>query len=140
VSGYVRRTLRTEHGFSLLEVLVASTLLSVALLSLAQLLALATAANASAGRATYAAVLAAEQLEQLRSLSWESLRGRAGDSVDELDRSGALLAPGSPGMYRRRLRIEPLPSDPANALVIQVIVTGRGEVARMATIRARTAQ
>lgn len=132
-------SLRAERGFSLLELLVASAILIVALVSLAQLLALATAANASAGRATYAAVLAEDQLEHLRSLTWESLRGQPGEWVDELDRSGRPLVAGPSGAYRRRVRIDPLPTDPDNALVIEVIVTGRGEVARIATVRARTA-
>jgi prepilin-type N-terminal cleavage/methylation domain-containing protein len=130
---------RSELGFSLIELLVATTILAVALLSLAQLLAVATAANASAGRATYAAVLAAEQLERLRALSWESLRARTGESIDGLDRSGAPLDTTSPAAYRRRSRIDPLPADPGNALVIQVSVIGRGEVARIVTVRTRTA-
>ena len=134
----ILRILRSERGFTLLELLVASTILIVALLSLAQLLALATAANASAGRATYAAVLAAEQLEYFRSLTWESLRAQAGESIDDLDRSGKPLAPGSPGAYRRRSLVDPLPADPDNARVIQVIVTSRGETARVVTIRTRT--
>jgi len=131
--------LRAERGFSLLEVLVASTILTVALLSLAQLLALATAANASAGRATYAAVLAAEQLEDFRALTWESLQRQAGESVDYLDRSGKPLEGAAPAAYRRRRLIDPLPADPDNVVVIQVIVNGRGEVARITTVRTRTA-
>jgi prepilin-type N-terminal cleavage/methylation domain-containing protein len=130
---------RAERGFSLLELLVASTILTVALLSLAQLLALATAANASAGRATYAAVLAAEQLENLRALTWESLQRQSGESVEYLDRSGTLLEGAAPAAYRRRRLIDPLPADPDNVVVIQVMVNGRGEVARITTVRTRTA-
>ena len=129
-----------ERGFSLIEVLVASTILTVGLLSLAQLLALATAANASAGRATYAAVLAAEKLEDLRALTWESLQRQAGESVDYLDRSGRSLESASvTAAYTRRWTIDPFPADPNNALVIQVIVSGRRDDARVVTLRARRA-
>jgi prepilin-type N-terminal cleavage/methylation domain-containing protein len=130
--------IRAEHGFSVLEVLVASTILTVALLSLAQFLALATNATASAGRNTYAAVLAAGQLERLHAVTWESLASRVGESIEGLDRSGVPLRELSVPAYRRRSIVTPLPDDPANALVLQVVVIGRGEVARLTTLRTRT--
>jgi prepilin-type N-terminal cleavage/methylation domain-containing protein len=59
-----------EHGFSLLEVLVATTVITVAVAALAQLFALATHAVAGARATTYAAVLAQQKMEQLRGLTW----------------------------------------------------------------------
>ena len=59
-----------EDGFSILEVLVATTIMTVAVAGLAQMFALATQANASARATTYAAVLAQQKMEQLRSLTW----------------------------------------------------------------------
>lgn len=59
-----------EAGFSILEVLVAITIMTVAVAGLAQMLALATHANASARATTYAAVLAQQKMEQLRGLTW----------------------------------------------------------------------
>ena len=129
--------LRSERGFSLVEVLIASTILIVALLSLAQLLSLATAANAAARRATFSTVLAAEKLEELHTLSWESLRRQAGESIDYLDRSGRPVESAAAATYRRRWLIDPLPEDPNNSLVIQVIVGGRREEARIAGVRTR---
>ena len=59
-----------EDGFSILEVLVATTIMTVAVAGLAQMFALATYANASARSTTYAAVLAQQKMEQLRGLTW----------------------------------------------------------------------
>jgi type II secretory pathway pseudopilin PulG len=131
--------IRAERGFSLVEVLLASVILIVALLSLAQLLALATTANADAGRATFAAVLAADKLEELRASTWESVRRQAGESVDFLDHSGRPVERASAAIYGRRWLIDPLASNPDNALVIQVIVSGRRDEARIAAVRTRRA-
>ena len=57
-------------GFSLLEVLVATTILTVALVALAELFAISTRANDSARVTTFAAVLAQQKMEQLRALMW----------------------------------------------------------------------
>ncbi len=131
--------LRSERGFSLVEVLIASTVLIGALLSLAQLLSLATAANAAAGRATFSAVLAAEKLEELHTLTWESVRRQTGESVDYLDRSGQPVGIAGAATYGRRWLIDPLPADPDNSLVIQVVVSGRRDEARIAGVRTRKA-
>jgi type II secretory pathway pseudopilin PulG len=131
--------LRSERGFSLVEVLIASTILIVALLSLAQLLSLATAANGAAGRATFSAVLAAEKLEELHTLTWESVRRQAGESVDYFDRSGRPVPNPAAATYSRRWLIDPLPVDPDNSLVIQVVVSGRRDEARIAGVRTRKA-
>ncbi len=131
--------LRSERGFSLVEILIASTILIVALLSLAQLLSLATAANGAAGRATFSAVLAAEKLEELHTLTWESVRRQAGESVDYLDRSGRPVGNAAAAAYGRRWLIDPLPADPDNSLVIQVMVGGRRDEARIAGVRTRKA-
>jgi prepilin-type N-terminal cleavage/methylation domain-containing protein len=59
-----------ERGFSLIETLVASAVLSTAVVSLAQLFAVAVQTTSSARETTYASVLAAQKLEELRSLAW----------------------------------------------------------------------
>src|SRR5918994_722865 len=59
-----------EKGFSLVETLIATTIMTVALAALAQLFALSTRNNQSARSTTFAAVLAQQKMEQLRGLTW----------------------------------------------------------------------
>lgn len=148
-----------EGGFSLVEVLVAATILTVALTALAELFAVSTRVNSLAKATTYATLLAQQKMEQLRSLAWgfdafglpltdsttdiavapESADGGAGLSpsppdalrrnttgyVDYLDGSGTVLGTGSTPpagtVYLRRWSV--VPADPANTLVLQVMVT-----------------
>src|SRR4051812_50048975 len=79
-----------DDGFSLIEVLVATTIMTVAIAALAQVLALGTALNASAGRTTFAAVLASQKGESLRALGWGALQRRIGRTGDYLDRGGGV--------------------------------------------------
>jgi prepilin-type N-terminal cleavage/methylation domain-containing protein len=65
----------TESGFSLLEVLVATGLLAVAALGVAQLFAFAADANLNSRGQTSTAVLATQKMEQLRSLAWGYAEG-----------------------------------------------------------------
>lgn len=62
--------LSTSSGFSLLEVLVATSILAAAIGALAQLPIIAVRANAAARTATAASLLAAQKMEQLRALAW----------------------------------------------------------------------
>ena len=65
-----KSNLSRNNGFSLLEVMVATAMLATALVSLAQLFALSTRSNIGSRNTTYAAVLAQQKLEELRSLAW----------------------------------------------------------------------
>jgi type II secretory pathway pseudopilin PulG len=58
------------RGFSLLEALVASAILIVAVAGLVPLLILSTKANHDAHTSTFAVALAQQKLEQLRTLAW----------------------------------------------------------------------
>jgi len=133
------------RGFTLLEVLVATTLLFVAVASLAGLSVMATQANAHAKTTTFAALLAARKVEELRALPWgydalgnpRSDAGLAASPSDALDRNtsgycdfldasgvslGGGTSPPAQTVFVRRWSIQPLPSNPANALVLQVLV------------------
>lgn len=58
---------RGDKGFSLIEVLVAIVILTVGLLSLAQMMVLSTNANTLSGRMTSCSALAKQQLERLKA-------------------------------------------------------------------------
>jgi type II secretory pathway pseudopilin PulG len=174
--GAVRRSPRadflTSHGFTLLEVLVAMTLLFVAVAALSGLSLMATQANVSAKTTTFAALLASQKIEQLRALTWgydalgqpqsdaglalspaDALEQNTIGYCDFLDANGTAVGSGSSppagAMFVRRWSIQPLPSNPANALVFQVVVkrmkSGNagsvvvfGDEAALATVRTRT--
>ena len=61
------RTQRKDEGFSLIEVMVAIMILTVGLLSLAQMMVVATNSNSLSGRMTSCSALAKEQLERLKA-------------------------------------------------------------------------
>ena len=182
-----------EGGFSLVEVLVATGLLTASLVTLAQLFALSTRSNIASRSTTYAAVLAQQKMEELRALTWgfdlaglpisdtstntavspEQPNGGTGLSpspatalnentngyVDYIDQFGAKLGTGgvtppSGAIYTRRWSVQPLPTNPNNTLVLQVLVTrnfNRGaadqgavarlpEEARLVTVKTRKSQ
>jgi type IV pilus modification protein PilV len=69
----MRHAARGEEGFSLIEVLVAMTILSVGLLSLALLQVTAIKGNAGASTSTIATDLAQARLELFRRATWASI-------------------------------------------------------------------
>src|SRR3954469_6719144 len=157
-----RRACRSgAAGFSLLEVLFATSLLTASIVGLAQLFAVSTRTNAAAKSTTFASLLAEQKMEQLRGLTWgfdslglpltdtstnittvpEGLTGGTGLSpsptgslganlagyVDYVDEHGQVLGggamPPAGTAFIRRWSIEPLPTNPNNTLVLQVLVT-----------------
>ncbi len=129
-----------EDGFSMIEVVVATAVLVVGVVGLAQLSLVGAKANAEAGRTTTAAILAQQKMEALRSTSWGSgalapspVDALAMDRigyVDYLDAGGRVLGDGTAPLppdarYVRRWAIAPLPSDPVNGLILQVLVQPR---------------
>jgi hypothetical protein len=156
-----------DSGFSLAEVMIASCILCVGLVSLAQLFALSTRSNVAARSNTFTVILAQQKMEQLRGLTWGfdtaglplsdtstdlsavgtqagcpapsggsgtgltpspagSLGANTGGWVDYLNPNGCVLSGGgSPPqgtMYIRRWSVEPLPTNPNNTLILQVLV------------------
>lgn len=156
-----------ERGFSLAEVMVAACILTVGLVSLAQLFAISTRGNAAARSNTFTVILAQQKMEQLRGLTWGfdtanlpisdtatdlsavgtqagcptpaggsgtglsaspsgSLSSNTSGWVDYINPNGCVLSGGgSPPkgtMYIRRWSVQPLPTNPNNTLVLQVLV------------------
>jgi len=120
-----------QRGLSLLEALFATTILTVAVVSLAQVVALAVRANLLARTSTLAGLLAAQKMEQLRALAWTFDAGGTpisdvptGAYADRLDASGRVV-PDASAVFIRRWAITPLPAHP-DTLVIQVTVVRVG--------------
>jgi type II secretory pathway pseudopilin PulG len=153
-----------ESGFSLIETIVATALLATSIAALGQLFAIAIVNTSGARDTTFATVLAADKMEQLRSLTYAAspasvpvsaaglapspsgaLHVNTSGWVDYLDEHGTTI--GSDGdvppgtVYVRRWSIVPLPTDPADALVLQVLVEPRDKraVVRLVSVRTRTA-
>ena len=183
---------KSEAGFSIVEVLVATGLLASALVALAQLFAIATATNAAARNSTITMVLAEQKIEQLRALQYtfdntglpvqdtetdlavyppaatggkglsphtdNTLQSNTNGYVDYLDKWGRTLGGGTvlpaETAYIRRWSVEPLPTNPNNVVILQVLVTrvrdrgtgnsgsvSRGpQEARLMTVKSRKVQ
>jgi type II secretory pathway pseudopilin PulG len=140
----------SSAGFSLVETLVAVSLVTIALVTLAQLFGLAVESNQRAKRTTLAAMLAGQKMEELRSMAavFElsppgALAGNVAGFCEFIDGRGRIVGAGDrppPGtQYTRRWSIERLSADPDNAVVLQVRVTaGRGRAeSRLLSVRAR---
>jgi type II secretory pathway pseudopilin PulG len=191
-SNLSRNSRRTEAGFSIVEVLVATGLLASALVALAQLFAIATTTNANARSSTITMILAEQKIEQLRGLQYtydrvglpvqdtetdlavypplatggkglsphtdNTLQVNTDGYVDYLDHYGRTLGGGTVipenTAFIRRWSVEPLPTNPNNVVILQVLVTrqrdrGTGDAgsvtrgpneARLMTIKSRKVQ
>jgi type II secretory pathway pseudopilin PulG len=183
---------KSEAGFSIVEVLVATGLLASALVALAQLFAIATTTNANARSSTITMILAEQKIEQLRGLQYtfdrvglpvqdtetdlavypplatggkglsphtdNTLQVNTDGYVDYLDPYGRTLGGGTvipeDTAFIRRWSVEPLPTNPNNVIILQVLVTrnrdrGTGDTgsvsrgpneARLMTIKSRKVQ
>ncbi|MBI2833126.1 MAG: prepilin-type N-terminal cleavage/methylation domain-containing protein [Acidobacteria bacterium] len=104
------RSISGERGFSLIEVLISVSLLSITALGVAQLFAVAGRANIGARGQTSTAVLAVQKMEQLRSLTWGYDRNQNGSPVQDTttDLSRDPAGTGGTGL-------QPTPSDALDA-------------------------
>jgi prepilin-type N-terminal cleavage/methylation domain-containing protein len=110
-----------ERGFSLIETLVAASILATALSALTQLLVITSAVTDDTGRMTMATLLASQKIEDLRASSSVALEGDGSD------------APAAG--FVRQWSFSALPSDPDHVVVIEVVVTTRGSTTRLISLR-----
>jgi len=135
-----------DRGFSLIEVLVAATLMTVAATGLAQLSVVAMRVNDGARSAAVATLLASDKLEQLRGVAWAELGPSPPDALFE-NTTGYFDAPHPD--FIRRWSIESLAPGGAWLLQVSVIRVEAGRVhdssrrrsgeARLADVRTRKA-
>jgi Tfp pilus assembly protein PilV len=117
-------------GFSLVEVLVAAGLLATTIVSVVHLFALALRATGDARDTTYATILAAQKIEELRAAvpAEDSSEG-----VDFLDGQGALLegvAGAQPTAFTRSWTVERLSATRRRTAIVTVVVSRDGRQAR----------
>src|SRR3954465_5291659 len=157
---------RTGHsGFSLLETLVATALLGSSVAALAHLLAVSIINTNAARQTTFAAILAADKIEDLRGLPYlttesgipltaaglapspgGALEADTPGYVDYLDERGTAIDAGAPAAPRhtvfiRRWSITPLATVPSDAIVlhVRVVSTDRHGDVELVSVRARAA-
>lgn len=152
------RRLHVEHGFTIVEALVAVAIAAIALTSVAQLFVVAARSNDAARRVTRASWLAAAKMQELRSFTFEY--GAAGAVLDDprlapspsdalsrnvagysdfLNANGMIVDDATVAAFVRRWTIEPQSGD---AIVIAVAVyaaAARTPDAQLMAIRRRTA-
>ena len=138
------RTRRSEHGFSLLEALIAIAITATAFTAAAQLLMQASAATRRARLVTRAALLASSKMEELESLRYgvgedgadvqddrlaespdRSLTDDLPDYCEWFDSAGRPIGVGqrpAGGFFARRWSIRAL-DDSGDVLALQVLVT-----------------
>jgi prepilin-type N-terminal cleavage/methylation domain-containing protein len=133
-----------QRGFSLVETIVATSLLATALVALAQLVGAGVQSGAAA-RARAATTLMAEQkMEQIRALPWAVVAAMPPDVTDYLDAAGnercvGASIPCGDAVYVRRWSAAPA-SFSGGVLIIEVDVglVGKGHGGTMlVTARAR---
>ncbi len=78
-----------SKGFSLIEILIALVILSIALLGLAGLMVQTTRNNSFGGRMTEAATLGQDKLEEFRAIGWEKISPNT-SGVDHPDGAGGI--------------------------------------------------
>jgi Tfp pilus assembly protein PilV len=114
-----------DEGCSLLEVMVATSILCIALLAVARILASTTRLAEATRNVTAATLLAMDRVERIRAGEFSAIPVEGEDEP-------------AGGRFIRRWTSEPLASAPGDAAVFRVVVTDRNgaPLARVVTVRA----
>ena len=120
---------------NLVEVLIASSLLAAVCTTLPVAFASAVRTSVAAGETTFAVVLAAQKVEELRSSAFPA--SGPFESSELLDAAGrVVISPRSAPAFRRMWRTEPLGTSPGQTVVITVVV---GPIRQSASMRLNAA-
>ena len=123
--------MRHAEGFTLVEVLVAMTLLAIAMVGLGGLVVVSALSTRVARIHTWTTMLAADKLDHLQTTPDLELSTSPNDSlardrpgfVDYLDAAGRVAASPASSVFVRRWKTQPLPADPFGSWILQVLVT-----------------
>jgi Tfp pilus assembly protein PilV len=131
-----------ERGFCLVEVLIAATIVIVAISGLGQVFVVSSAANQRARSRVLATVLATAKMEELRAGANTSVSGL--DYADARgDRFDQRTASTQGATYVREWSSTVLPSNPGALMILDVRVTfpgiSPGEVVRISGLKASRA-
>ena len=125
--------LKSDNGFSLIEMLIAMCVLAIGMLAAASLQYSAVRNNTTGNTATQANMLAKATIEMLKSQNIESTTLAVGDYVDP----SPVDASGNPGgIYNRTWRIDPLGAS-TRRISVTVAWTKFGST-RQVTMRSNT--
>jgi len=108
------------RGFTLIETIVATALLAIALVTLAQIVATSVRRGLAARTRTTAVMLAEQRMEELRGRPWASIV--TGHTVEYLDTNGdpvceGAVAPCNGSVYVRTWSATPAPFNTGVALI-----------------------
>lgn len=134
-----------QRGFTLVETIVATSVLAVALVTLAQFVSAGVQTGAAARARGATTLMAAQKMEQIRALPWGAVVAMRPGFTDYLDASGDECCPGATApcgdaMYVRRWSATPAPFSTGVLIIdVDVRLVGKGHGSTtLVTARART--
>lgn len=121
-----------QRGFSLVETIVATSLLAVALVTLAQFVSAGVQSGSAARARAATTLMAAQKMEQIRALPWGVIAAMPPEVTDYLDASGdecclRANAPCGDAIYVRRWSATPAPFSTGVLIIdVDVRLVGKG--------------
>ena len=132
------------RGFSLVETLIATTLMAGALASIAQFIGAAAQSGTAARTRALAALMAAQKMEAIGVASWDDIAAEPSTGVEYLDGSGHARCPDADvpcgdAVFVRRWSVTPAPFSAGVVIVeVDVRLVGKGHgSATLVTARGR---